>query len=79
MRCVAVAHQVYFNKKRHANSKKKHLRKNAAGSASLRSSGAVRHLLVALHYLHSRGVSHGDVHIENAMVSGSQVICLLFY
>ncbi len=34
---------------------------------------AVRHLLVALHYLHHRGVSHGDVHIENAMVSGSQV------
>jgi tRNA A-37 threonylcarbamoyl transferase component Bud32 len=36
-------------------------------------------LQVALHYLHSRGVSHGDVHIENAMVSGSQVICLLIY
>ena len=32
---------------------------------------AVRHLLVVLHHLHSRGLCHGDVHIENALVCGS--------
>ena len=35
---------------------------------------AVRHLLVGLYHLHSRGLCHGDVHVDNALVIGSHVL-----
>ena len=37
---------------------------------------ALRHLLVALHYLHARGLCHGDVHVGNAMATGDSLVLL---